>query len=198
MDDANRVVSGVVIRNGRFVEVDKGVPRHGRAIDLKGRTVVPGLIESHIHFVSLGNRPGHHVAIERARDIADIQELLAARPPVRAGRRVHHAMGGWHTTMFAEQRLPTLAELDAAMPDRPVYLHMTGSGPSATNSLGKAFFESRSRARSPARSPSAPTARSRPGATSNTRPLPPPRPPDLRGQAAERARRDGVLGRARV
>ena len=50
-------------------------------------------------------------------------------------------MGGWRTTMFAEQRLPTLAELDAAVADRPVYLHMTGSGPSATNSLGKAFFE---------------------------------------------------------
>src|SRR5262245_37558856 len=66
MDDGNRVVSGVVIRNGRFAEVDKGVPRHGRAIDLQGRTVIPGLIEGHVHVVSLGNRPGHHVMLEQA------------------------------------------------------------------------------------------------------------------------------------
>ena len=141
LDDENRVVSGAVIRNGRFVEVDKGVPRHGRALDLKGRTVVPGLIESHIHFVSLGNRPGHHVVIERARDIAGIQELLAARRPTVPEGEFITAMGGWRANMFAENRLPTLAELDAAVSDRPVYLHMTGSGPSATNSLGKTFFE---------------------------------------------------------
>ena len=115
--------------------------RRRSSINLKGRTVIPGLIESHIHFVSLGNRPGHHVVIERATNIAEIQELLAARrPSVPAGEFIT-AMGGWRTNMFAEHRLPTLAELDAAVPDRPVFLLMTGSGPSATNSLGKAFFE---------------------------------------------------------
>jgi predicted amidohydrolase YtcJ len=142
MDDSNRVVSAVVMKNGRFTELgDDRLKRGKNQINLKGKTVVPGLIETHIHFVSLGNRPGHHVVIERARNIAEIQELLAARrPSVPAGEFIT-AMGGWRTTMFAEQRLPTLAELDAAVPDRPVFLLMTGSGPSATNSLGKAFFE---------------------------------------------------------
>ena len=142
MDDSNRVVSAVVMKNGRFTELgDDRIKRGKNQINLKGKTVVPGLIESHIHFVSLGNRPGHHVVIERARNIAEIQELLAARrPSVPAGEFIT-AMGGWRTNMFAENRLPTLAELDAAVPDRPVFLLMTGSGPSATNSLGKAFFE---------------------------------------------------------
>ena len=143
IDGSNRVVEEVLIENGRFLEVGNRVDRHPkyRVINLKGRTVIPGLIESHIHFVSLGNRPGHHVVIERATNIAEIQELLAARrPSVPAGEFIT-AMGGWRTNMFAEQRLPTLAELDDAVPDRPVFLLMTGSGPSATNSLGKAFFE---------------------------------------------------------
>src|SRR4051794_4088588 len=153
LDDAGTVVSEVLIENGRFVGVgnpkdkvakdkrDKKV-KDATTIDLKGKTVIPGLIESHIHFVSLGNRPGHHVVIERARNIAEIQALLAARRPgVPAGEFIT-AMGGWRTTMFAEQRFPTLAELDAAVSDRPVLLFQTGSGPCATNSAGKAFFES--------------------------------------------------------
>jgi predicted amidohydrolase YtcJ len=142
MDARTRVVSGVVIRNGRFVEVDKGVPRHGRAIDLKGRTVVPGLIEGHIHVVSLANRPGYHTVIENAPNIAGVQELLAdRRPDVPEGQFIT-AMGGWHPNMFAERRLPTLAELDEAVSDRPVFLYQGGGGPARTNSLGKAFFES--------------------------------------------------------
>ena len=142
MDGDDRVVSGVVIRNGRFAEVDRGVPRHGRAIDLKGRTVVPGLIEGHVHFVSLCNRPGHHVVIENATSIADIQELLAARRPAVPAGEFITGMGGWHPNFFAERRLPNLTELDEAVPDRPVFLYQGGGGPSVTNSLGKAFFES--------------------------------------------------------
>jgi hypothetical protein len=52
------------------------------------------------------------------------------------------AMGGWHPRMWAEQRLPTLAELDEAVSDRPVFLFQQFSGPASVNSLGKAFFES--------------------------------------------------------
>ena len=56
--------------------------------------------------------------IERARNIAEIQELLAARRPSVPDGEFITGMGGWRTNMFAEQRLPTLAELDAAVPDR--------------------------------------------------------------------------------
>jgi predicted amidohydrolase YtcJ len=142
MDGSNRVVSGAAIRNGRFVEVGEGVPRHGKAINLKGRTVIPGLIEGHVHVVSLGNRVGHHVMLEQATSIADIQAILAARRPTVPEGEFITAMGGWSTNYFAERRLPTLAELDGAVPDRPVFVYQGGGGPSRTNSLGKAFFES--------------------------------------------------------
>jgi predicted amidohydrolase YtcJ len=141
MDAQNRVVSGVVIRNGRFVEVERGVPRDGRAINLKGSTVVPGLVEGHIHVVSLANRPGYHTILENTTSIAEIQEALAARrPDVPEGQWVT-SMGGFHTNQWAEHRMPTRAELDAAVPDRPVLLYTRFTGPCATNSLGKAFFD---------------------------------------------------------
>src|SRR5918994_5936855 len=51
-------------------------------------------------------------------------------------------MGGWHPNLWAERRMPTLAELDEAVPDRPVLLFQRFNGPCSTNTLGKAFFES--------------------------------------------------------
>lgn len=146
MDDKGSVVSAVAIRNGKFVSVGSAAnPGPGvRVINLGGRTVVPGLIESHTHFVSLANRPGYHVVLERARNIAEVQALLAARraaqPEVPEGAFIT-AMGGWSPNQWTERRLPTLAELDAAVPDRPVFVYQGGGGPARTNTLGKMFFE---------------------------------------------------------
>ncbi|GLZ02585.1 amidohydrolase [Actinomadura sp. NBRC 104412] len=145
MDRGDRVVSSVVIEDGRFTAVGRGGD-HGdgvtRTIDLRGRTVIPGIIESHIHSVSLANRPGFHVAaVERAESIADVQEALAARRPgVPSGQWIT-ALGGWHPNQWAERRLPTLAELDDAVPDRPVLLYQNFTGPAVTNSAGKRFFD---------------------------------------------------------
>jgi predicted amidohydrolase YtcJ len=50
-------------------------------------------------------------------------------------------MGGWGPGQFAEKRVPTLAELDAAAPKHPVILYQGFQGPGFTNSLGKSFFE---------------------------------------------------------
>ena len=146
MDANNSVARAVSIRNGRFVAVGNAAPNPGpgsRVINLRGRTVVPGIIESHIHSVSLANRPGYHVAeIERATSIADIQQMLAdRRPDVPDGEWIT-ALGGWHTNQWAERRMPTRAELDEAVPDRPVLLYMRFTGPAATNTLGKEYFDS--------------------------------------------------------
>ena len=144
MDARNTVARAVSIRNGRFVTVGESAPPAGpntRVINLQGRTVVPGLIEGHIHSVSLANRPGYHTILENTASIREIQETLAARrKSVPEGQWIT-SMGGWHLNQWAEHRYPTRQELDAAVPDRPVLLYERFTGPCVTNSLGKAFFD---------------------------------------------------------
>ena len=144
MDARNTVARTVSMRNGRFVTVGDAAPARGpntRVIDLKGRTAVPGLIEGHVHIVSLANRPGYHTPLENTTSIREIQETLAARrKDVPAGQWIT-SMGGWHPNQWAEHRHPTRQELDSAVPDRPVLLYERFTGPCVTNSLGKAFFD---------------------------------------------------------
>jgi hypothetical protein len=136
MNDRDDIVSSVTMQNGRFVSVGNAANPGG------GGKVVPGLIESHTHFVSLANRPGYHVAQwELASSIAEVLDLLAARRKDVPQGQFITAMGAGTPRMFAELRLPTLAEIDSAVPDRPVFLYQGGGGPARTNTLGKQFFE---------------------------------------------------------
>src|SRR5262245_8810658 len=144
MDARNTVARVVSILNGRFATVGDATPARGpntRVIDLGGRTVIPGVIEGHIHSVSLGNRPGYHTILENTTSIREIQEALSARRPnVPQGQWIT-SMGGFHVNQWAEHRRPTRRELDDAVPDRPVLLYERFTGPCVTNSLGKAFFD---------------------------------------------------------
>ena len=149
MDAANSVVRNVAIRNGRFVTVGDAAANPGpdsRVINLRGRTVVPGIIDNHNHIVLMGNRPGYHTPLENAYTIEDVQSIYAARAAgIPAGAWIP-TIGGFHRNHLVPTdqtpRLPTLAELDEAVPNNPAYISESFSGPSATNSLGKAFFES--------------------------------------------------------
>ncbi len=141
MDARNTIATSVTIRNGRFTAINARPAGNARVIDLKGRTAVPGLIEGHIHSVSLANRPGYHTILENTTSIREIQEALAARRrEVPEGQWIT-SMGGWHPNQWAEHRHPTRKELDDAVPDRPVLLYERFTGPCATNSLGKQFFD---------------------------------------------------------
>ena len=144
LDDRNTIVSAVAIRNGRFVSVGNAAnPGPGaKVINLRGRTVIPGIVEGHVHVVSLANRPGYHVPIEMTTTIREVQEALAARRPgVPEGQWIT-SMGGWHPFQWVDgRRRPTLAELDAAVPDRPVFLFERFTGPAIVNSMGKAIFD---------------------------------------------------------
>jgi len=149
MDRHDRVVRSVLIEDGRFTRVGPGVPTHGsdlRVINLRGRTVVPGIIDNHNHIVLMGNRPGHHTPLENAASIEDVQEAYARRADRLPDGAWITTIGGFHRNHLVPPgqppRLPTLSELDDAVPDHPAYISESFSGPSTTNSLGKAFFES--------------------------------------------------------
>jgi hypothetical protein len=144
MDGRNTVARAVTIRNGRFITVGDSVPRgipNVRTIDLAGRTVVPGLIEPHVHIVSLANRPGYHTILENTNSIREIQEALSARRKDVPNGQWITSMGGWHPNQWSERRRPTLRELDEAVSDRPVLLYERFTGPAVTNSLGKKLFD---------------------------------------------------------
>jgi predicted amidohydrolase YtcJ len=141
LDASDTVAQSVVIRNGKFVSVNGEVPAGVRVIDLAGKTVVPGLVEPHIHTVSLANRPGYHTILENTNSIREIQEALAARRRETPEGAWITSMGGWHPNQWAEHRHPTMQELDEAVSDRPVLLYERFTGPCVTNSLGKAYFD---------------------------------------------------------
>jgi hypothetical protein len=140
LDHRGVVANAITVRNGRIVEVGKArsLGECTRMINLKGRTVIPGLVDSHAHFTRTGTNPGYETRfVETAFSIAELQEVVARRAEtVPAGQFITCA-GGWNQNQLAELRLPTKAELDAAAPAHPVYLN------GRTNSLGEAFFEAR-------------------------------------------------------
>jgi predicted amidohydrolase YtcJ len=148
MDDKDSVVSAVAIRNGRITEVGRHAQAIGpcaQTINLRGATVIPGLIDSHVHFIRCGQNPGHEVRIiETATSIAELQQMIAERIKVLsvpAGEFIT-CIGGWNRNGLAEKRLPTPAELDDVAPKNPVYLSETGGGGQAvTNTIGRMFFQ---------------------------------------------------------
>jgi predicted amidohydrolase YtcJ len=147
MDAKRTIVSKVRIANGRFAEVGDTANATGGCtdtVDLRGMTVIPGMIDNHFHVQLVGSRPGYETrTIETAFSVADVQNVIRERAKdVPVGAFIT-AIGGVMPRQFAENRMPTLAELDAAAPSHPVYLQVTFNGPAATNTLGKKFFESR-------------------------------------------------------
>jgi predicted amidohydrolase YtcJ len=139
MDADGTVARAVTIRGGRFVNVGNGARARGpntTVVDLRGRTVVPGIIDNHNHIVLMGNRPGFHTPLENAASIDEVQETLAARAHSVAAGEWITTIGGFNPNQFTEARLPTKAELDDAVPDHPVFVSQSFNGPSATNSAG--------------------------------------------------------------
>lgn len=149
MDGQDSVVANVHVIDGRFVAVG-GTPAPSactRTIDLRGRTVVPGLIDNHNHIVLLGLRPGHDTRLENAHSIDAVLTTLAAKAAVLPAGEWITSIGGFDINQFvpppAAPRFPTAAELDRVTPDHPVYIQQSFAGPAVTNSRGRAFFAER-------------------------------------------------------
>ncbi len=147
MDKNDSIVSSVLIKNGKFAAVghrrgDNGGDECARTINLHGRTVVPGIIDSHNHILLLGLRPGRDARLENANSIKEALDTLAARAKEAKPNEWVTSIGGFNRNQFSpDVRFPNLNELTAAVPDHPVFIMESFSGPGATNALGKKFFE---------------------------------------------------------
>src|SRR5258707_2715894 len=91
-------------------------------IDCGGRTVIPGLNDSHMHPIRGGLNYSLELRWDGVPSLADALRMLreqAARTPAPQWVRV---IGGWTELQFAERRMPTLEEINAAAPETPVFL----------------------------------------------------------------------------
>jgi len=147
MDKHDSIVSTVLVRNGRFAEVGKageGDDDCTRTINLRGRTVVPGIIDSHNHIILLGLRPGRDTRLENANSIAEALATLAARAKETQPGEWLTSVGGFSRNQFfaAPQpvRFPTLKELSSAVGEHPVFIMEGFSGPGAVNQKAKDFL----------------------------------------------------------
>jgi predicted amidohydrolase YtcJ len=131
VDRSKPQASAVAIQDGRFLAVGDAdeVMRHrtptSQVIDLNGRMVIPGLNDSHLHLIRGGLNYNLELRWEGVPSLADALRMLkeqALRTPSPQWVRV---VGGWNEFQFAEKRMPTLDEINAAAPDTPVFvLHL--------------------------------------------------------------------------
>ena len=128
LDPANPNATAVVIRAGVFTYVgsDEGAMRlkdaDTRVIDLKGKRLIPGLNDSHTHFIRGGLTYLLELRWDGVTSVADALDMLRAQVDNTPAPQWVRVVGGFSEYQFAEKRLPTLDEINAIAPDTPVFI----------------------------------------------------------------------------
>ncbi len=131
MDGQSRTAEAVAIRDGKFLAIGDSATIRSmagsatRTIDLAGKTVVPGLIDTHAHFKAAG-LADYVVNMSRAKTVAEaleaIKQFVARKQP---GDWIIGS--AWHPpSQLAEKRYLTRQEIDSVAPNNPVYLRTVG------------------------------------------------------------------------
>ncbi len=128
LDPSNPCADTVAIKDGRFTHVGiakeimpLAAPR-SRVIDLKGRRVLPGLADNHIHLIRGGLTFNLELRWDGIRSLADAMNMLKHQVAVTPPPQWIRVVGGFTAHQFIEKRLPSIAELNAAAPETPVFL----------------------------------------------------------------------------
>jgi predicted amidohydrolase YtcJ len=128
VDSSFSIKEAIAIKNGRFVavgtdtEMRRWIGRNTAVVNLAGRMMIPGLIDSHMHATVAGLTWNSELRWESVRSLADgLKQIEVAARNKAAGTWIVVG-GGWATSQFPEKRLPTRAELDAVAPKYPVYI----------------------------------------------------------------------------
>jgi len=122
--EALEVSGGRIVAVGTSANLRRMAEKGVRVIDLEGRTVIPGLIDSHMHAIRAALSFSTEVNWIGTRSLPEalnrIREASHSMPP---GAWLIVA-GGWNAQQFSENRRPTQAELMAAAPENPVYIQL--------------------------------------------------------------------------
>ncbi len=131
VDAAWRIAESIAVRDGRFApigtnpEIAALVGPSTQVIELNGRTVVPGLIDTHLHQL-LAALNARAVQLLSARSIADVQKAIAARVAQTPPGQWVVTSSGWHESILEEGRMPTRQELDPVSQNNPVFIPRGG------------------------------------------------------------------------
>ena len=128
IQEAVAITAGRLVAVGSDGEIRRWTGPHTRVINLGGRTVIPGLIDSHIHATVAGLTWDSELHWELTQSFAEgLRQIAAAARTKPAGTWIVVG-GGWVPTQFAERRFPTRADLDAVAPKHPVYVQYLRQG----------------------------------------------------------------------
>ncbi len=125
--EAMAVADGKILKTGKNSEILKLKDKKTTVIDAKGKTIIPGIFDSHMHIIRGGRFYNTELRWDGVRSLKRALAMLkeqAQRTPKGQWVRV---VGGWNAYQFEEKRLPTLAEINEATGDIPAFiLHLYG------------------------------------------------------------------------
>lgn len=128
LDRAKPEAQAIAIKDGRITSVgtDREIgPLAGpktKKIELGGRRLVPGLIDSHTHIIRGGLSYNMELRWDGVRSLADAMHMLKEQVDRTPAPQWVRVVGGFTEHQFAEKRLPTLDEINAIAPDTPVFI----------------------------------------------------------------------------
>ena len=128
LDRSNPSATAIAIKDGLFLEVGSDAEIMALAgsdtkiVDLKGKRVLPGLIDNHTHVVRGGLNYNMELRWDGVRSLADAMDMLKRQVAITPAPQWVRVVGGFTEHQFAEKRLPTIEEINAVAPDTPVFL----------------------------------------------------------------------------
>ena len=128
MDASDRVVEALAVKDGEIVAVGTSADIRKLAgpetsvVDLGGRTVIPGLNDSHLHFIRAGQTYHFETYWYDASTVQEALGRLKAAAAERGPGKWVAVAGAWSPAQFKENRAPTVGELDKLLPDNPAFV----------------------------------------------------------------------------
>src|SRR5882672_7659114 len=128
LDRSNPTASAVAIKDGKVLAVghDQDIMElagaNTRIVDLKGKRLLPGLIDNHTHVVRGGLNFNMELRWDGVHSLADAMAMLKRQAEITPPPQWVRVIGGFTEHQFAEKRLPTIEEINAIAPDTPVFI----------------------------------------------------------------------------
>ena len=132
VDEKFSIAQAVAVRGDRIMavgtsqEINRLAGPNTRRIDLRGRSVTPGFIDNHAHYMEEGAYWTEELRLDGVESRKQAFDMIRARAQAKGPGTWVFTLGGWSPDQFADDpRTPTRDELDAVAPNNPVFLQFT-------------------------------------------------------------------------